>query len=172
MVRFITRKDIKAIQEIEKEAPFEISDILNEYDEEEEVAYALGVFDADKQLVGFCTVGGAEDFHNLDNYDQAILLSDTYILEEKRHNGYGKELVNAAIYYAYQEKKQIVLDLWNDEVIPFYKSFGFEPILTYSMFLDPTTKLIDMSARDNMTILYPDHKFYVTSETEEIDQDK
>ena len=128
MVRFLNEQDLSNIVKIEEESFFFISDMVVE-----DSNYALGVFNDQNKLIGFCSVGIADSFGSSNNED--IALSDLYIILEERNKGYGKELIQKAINYAKTQNARIVLDLWEDDLKMLYSRFGFLEFGDNSMIL-------------------------------------
>ena len=100
---------------------------------EETEDYAYGLFDG-KKLVGYCTIGGADDVpncissHPAYNYN-SLLLSDVYVMPECRKKGLGTLIVSSAIRLkakAERDAKSLFIALLYDGLSNFYSRFGFE----------------------------------------------
>jgi len=74
------------------------------------------------KLIGYCTVGGAEEVPDYKPGD--VILSDVLISPAYRNMGYGTMLVSKVIEWI-KPGTTIYITPWNDEVIPFYENIGF-----------------------------------------------
>lgn len=118
--RALAMKDAEQIKEIDSNGEFEIFEFIEDMLEEGEQDYAYGIFLGDF-LVGYCTIGGADDIECAECDDE--LLGDVYIREDYRGQGYGKQLVEYAL--SQHSKHNIYADILYDELESFYEQFGF-----------------------------------------------
>lgn len=130
-VRPILIQDMSDVAELDEMSGNYVFEMLEDYEEDEFGSYAYGIF-VDDELVGYCTVGGAEPYHELKEYQSLDLcLSDVYIKEEYRGNGYGRLLVEKAIEFEIDNETKpvhIFATLLNDYLIEFYEPLGFKVI--------------------------------------------
>ena len=93
--------------------------------------YAWGLFQGD-ELVGYCTIGGADDcpeaIEKYDGYQQEdFLLSDVYIKPEYRRQGYGHQMVQEVLEHVLKEEQQnVFITLLYDGLAKFYEPLGFQ----------------------------------------------
>lgn len=113
-------KDAAQIKEIDSEGEFEIFEFIEDMLEEDKQDYAYGIFLNDS-LIGYCTIGGADEIDNAECDDE--LLGDVYIRENYRGQGYGKQLVEYVL--SQHSEHSIYADILYDELEHFYEPFGF-----------------------------------------------
>lgn len=119
-VRPLEMKDAAQIKEIDSEGEFEIFGFIEDMLEEDKQDYAYGIFLNDS-LIGYCTIGGADEIDNAECDDE--LLGDVYIRENYRGQGYGKQLIEYVL--SQHSEHNIYADILHDELEHFYKPFGF-----------------------------------------------
>ena len=85
----------------------------------------VGAFDGDK-LIGICWIGESENEYGR-NDKLAVILSDVYVLPNRRRNGVGTALVNKALSFAKEElgERDVIITLLDDDLVPFYERFNF-----------------------------------------------
>lgn len=147
MVGPLTKKDRVAVKEIDELSDFCLSWLYDDYSEEEMASqtYGWGLY-KNNELIGYCSLGGAEEitdeldetnsqylyFSYLDN----LLLSDVFIKEEYRKQGLGSYMVRAAIENkalceaCLYPDSTIFLTLTNPNLDKFYTKLGFETVLS------------------------------------------
>ena len=93
--------------------------------------YAHGIF-VDNILVGYCTIGGAEEITYADDYeysdtygDEALLLGDVCVLPEYRGNGYASSLVGE-VRSKQNPNKSVFLDILDDRLSYFFGRLDFQ----------------------------------------------
>ena len=108
------------------------------------VDFAWGIF-KDDNLIGYCTIGIADDAdplveeHEAYKADSSLLLSDVFILPEYRNHGYGSQMIKESIETRWKmdgEKNTVYLhamgvtgDLSYDEKLKsFYEKIGFSEL--------------------------------------------
>ena len=119
-VRPLEMKDAAQIKEIDSEGEFEIFGFIEDMLEEDKQDYAYGIFLNDS-LIGYCTIGGADEIDNAECDDE--LLGDVYIRENYRGQGYGKQLIEYVL--SQYSEHNIYADILHDELEHFYTQFGF-----------------------------------------------
>lgn len=99
--------------------------------------YAYGIFVKEpngEKLIGYLSAGYADgceeqiENHRLHSHD-SILISDVYITESERGNGYGRQLVASAIVsklFSEGINTTFFIELLDDELSDFYESIGFK----------------------------------------------
>ena len=130
-VRFLQPGDEKSVKALLKKKS-ENDDFLFGWNNEEIVEtvqdgtnYWVGIFD-NRALVGMCSLGEDDEAYSPEA-GKTILLSDVYILPEKRGCGYGLEMVREAVSLA-GSANRIELDILDDRLAGFYQKAGFELI--------------------------------------------
>ena len=112
----------------------ELDDLSGNYVEqwiEDNEDYAWGLFQGD-ELVGYCTIGGADDcpeaIEKYDGYQQEdFLLSDVYIKPKYRRQGYGHQMVQKVLEHVLKEEQQnVFITLLYDGLAKFYEPLGFQ----------------------------------------------
>ena len=98
------------------------------------VGYAWGLFEGDT-LVGYCTIGGADELVNEEGFSypgasvDSLLLSDVFVDAEYRGRGYAEFLVDEAVRQATEEANELVfLTVLDDGLARLYEKCGFEVI--------------------------------------------
>lgn len=122
-VRALEEADMKQVAALDRLSGFKVFDGL----ESEE--YAWGVF-AGLELVGYCTLGGADDpdmgYNQLKEWNNdSLVLSDVYVKEEWRGKGVASLLINQALEKACPEKESVFLTVLDDRLAAFYRRLGF-----------------------------------------------
>lgn len=120
VTRPLEMRDAEQIKQIDAEGDFEIYDFIEDMLEEGAQDYAYGVFLGDV-LVGYCTIGGADEIEEAECDDE--LLGDVYVKEEYRSKGYAHKLVEYAL--SEHSEHSIYADILYDELEAFYADFGF-----------------------------------------------
>lgn len=83
-----------------------------------------GIWDDDKNIVGYCTLGFAEGvIPNVKYMD--LLLSDVFILPQYRNKGYATILLREVFRQTYAP---IYAVIFYDSLISFYSRFGFKDL--------------------------------------------
>lgn len=123
--------NIREVEVLDKASGNNLSIVL------EDIDYVWGIFDCNK-LVGYCSIGYADncgkviDLYKGDNND-ALLISDVFILKSYRNNGYGRELLKNVIKKNRDNKQLIFVMLLDKSLSHFYKQIGFVNIDDYTM---------------------------------------
>lgn len=102
--------------ELLKDNPYEQDYLWGIFIREDGLNYGVN------KLIGYCTVGGAEEVPGYKPGD--VILSDVLISLAYRNMGYGTKLVSKVIEWI-KPGTTIYITPWNDEVIPFYENMGF-----------------------------------------------
>lgn len=130
-IKSLNISNIREVEVLDKESGNNLSIAL------EDVDYVWGIFDCNK-LIGYCSVGYADncgkviDSYKSDNND-ALLISDVFILEHYRNKGYGTELLKDVIKKNRDDKQLIFVMLLDKSLSHFYKQIGFVNIDDYTM---------------------------------------
>lgn len=124
-VRVIQYNELDAVQELDELSGNNVYDMIVDYEEEvADYEYAWGAFLGDK-LIGYCTIGGADEYDDFAEYKNGDLcLSDVFIREEYRGNGYGSILVEESLKQ-YSEPGNAFADILDVELLHFYEPLGF-----------------------------------------------
>lgn len=129
IIRLIGRSDLSDVAEMDARSGFSVFDLLKDKEPDEFTDYAYGAFLAGK-LIGYCTVGGAEEYACFKQYrDGDLCLSDVWVDEEYREKHVGSLLVTYAIRMEYQDvRRNVFATILNDADFPFYASLGFSTL--------------------------------------------
>lgn len=102
---------------------------IREMATDEDQTYWVGAFRNGK-LIGICSIGEDDEIPSV-NGNEAVILSDVYVLQEERGSGVGTKLVKNAIELARNEYPEcdIHIQILDCELTEFYKKlgFGFDP---------------------------------------------
>jgi GNAT superfamily N-acetyltransferase len=121
-VRALIEDDCSEVEVLDEFSGNELSDGLGSE------GYVWGVF-YDNKLVGYCSIGGAEDYDEFDGWDyDDLVLCDVFILEEFRGMGLASELIETVISENTAHGEKIFLTILDDHLAEFYEKFGFEVI--------------------------------------------
>lgn len=130
MIRPLTKMDVPQVMILDSISGNYVQQWLDDTDQETaEDAYAWGCF-LDTKLIGYCTIGGADDLAVAKDckeytYD-SLLLSDVFVLPEYRHKGYGITMVTTAVAKrTKQTHESVFLTLLHDDLHTFYEKVGF-----------------------------------------------
>lgn len=116
-IRSLNENDRKQVEEIDQFSCRDVASMIDSVD------YAWGVFKND-ELIAYCTMGGADE---LDVEDGAWLLSDLYVKEEYRNQGYASQLIDYVIEENVPNHDHSVYLVCLDErLINFYENLGFK----------------------------------------------
>lgn len=129
-VRTIRFADLDAVKELDEMTGNDVFDMIDDDEESvNEQDYAWGAF-LNGELIGYCTLGGAEEFEDdFDIYvDDDLCLGDVFIKEEYRRKGYGTELVAKAIAAKTTNGESIFATILDTDLMSFYESLGFKLI--------------------------------------------
>lgn len=130
-IRPLNENDNKDVELLDDKSGFYVQQWL-----EDNTDYAWGAFLTDEtgeHLIGYCTTGYADDCcesieeHELHTCD-SILLSDVYIANKYRHNGYGSEMIKKALELRHESDgkvETVFLTIMNNALESFYKPLGF-----------------------------------------------
>ena len=122
-VRVIEFQDLEAVKELDELSGNGVYDTIKDYEEEvADYEYAWGAF-LNGELIGYCTLGGADEYD--DAKDGDLCLSDVFIKEEYRGNGYGTALVEESLKQ-HSESGNVFADLLDSNLMYFYGPLGFE----------------------------------------------
>lgn len=132
VTRVLTYKDAEQIRLLDERSGDDVSQwFIDEDDYDED--YAYGLFTDNGQLVGYCTLGDADDCASMiENHplhdDYSLLLSDVYVKPDYRRQNLGLYMVSSAIKQKLAKNSQIsiFLTLLYDELGRFYEKLGFE----------------------------------------------
>lgn len=133
-VKPLSEKYYRSVEKLDEASGNCVADMLDYDDEVDNFAYAWGLF-KNNRLIGYCTIGGADDcggtiaacpgYAGVDS----LLLSDVFVMPRQRGQGCGAFLVNEAIKLRTKDDKQLVfLTLLDDNLSYFYKKIGFSSI--------------------------------------------
>lgn len=132
VTRALTYKDEEQIRQLDERSGNNVSQwFIDEDDYSED--YAYGLFTDNGQLIGYCTLGGADDCDGMikdhplyDDY--SLLLSDVYVKPDYRRRNLGLYMVSSAIKQKLTKEGQtsVFLTLLYDELGRFYEKLGFE----------------------------------------------
>ena len=131
-VKQLTIDDIAEIKHIDIRSGAVIALFIQKYN----IDYAYGIFIQNHGLIGYCSVGiddiDYEDWSPLikdkDYNMNSLILGDVYIKDEFRNKGYGKWLIICAIMLRWKtrgHKSPVYLYTTTNDIIPYYKSIGF-----------------------------------------------
>lgn len=125
-VRALSEEDLVQVEVLDELSGNSVSDMVDSPD------YAWGLF-VDSELVGYCTVGGADDLDmDYDEFkewtDDSLLLSDVYVKEEHRGHGYGLRLVDEALSLYNNMGSSVFLTILDDRLSHFYEKLGFRTL--------------------------------------------
>lgn len=125
-IRSLNEDDIEQIKTMDELSG---NDVANMVDCEE---YAWGLFEREK-LVAYCTIGGTDDPDmGYDEYsewtDESMLLSDVFVREECRGQGYALKMLNKVLKEANPENEPVFLTLIDDKLSYLYEKLGFRLI--------------------------------------------
>ncbi len=120
--RALILSDAQQLKALDKISDFKIFDFVEDmFFEDEPQDYAYGIF-LNNELIGYCTIGSADFYKQAKSDDE--LLSDVFVREEYRNNGYASKLITYVLKQ--HDKHDIFADVWFDNLEPFYKTFGFK----------------------------------------------
>ncbi len=119
-IRHLEKSDLDKVYELEQtsDSYYYVSDFIKE-----EYSIVYGLF-LDDKLIGFCTLGGAEELDTIEpdfDYD-SLLLSDVYIAPEYRHKHFGSQMITELLKAADVPVYCVIL---SDDLAPFYEQLGF-----------------------------------------------
>lgn len=101
-----------------------IQDMLEEAnDDHTHQDYAYGIF-YDNILIGYATIGGAEEIEEAKDDADAELLGDVFVLDEYQNKGYGSTLIKYIIKE--HNYSNIYGDILDTNLMNFYEPLGFE----------------------------------------------
>lgn len=124
-VRPLEERDLASVQRFDEMSGNSVSPTLAGNDD-----FAWGVFKGET-LVGYCTIGYAEDAYegiviHPGYTNDSLLISEVYICPEHRGEGCGAYLVDQVIKRRTENDKQIVLlTILDDKLSNFYEKVGF-----------------------------------------------
>ncbi len=94
--------------------------------------FVWGVY-VDSELVGYCTMGGAEDYEGCNSWNSnALCLCDVFVDEKHRGKGYASLLVQEVISQCAKNGENVFITLLDDYLVSFYAPFGFRLLDIYS----------------------------------------
>lgn len=130
IVRPISQKDIWQVKTLDDKSGNYLSQWIKDLEENEISDYAFGIF-SDNCLVGYCSIGYADDVgrsieeHPLHTND-SLYLSDVYIRPEYRKNGYALKMCKEALHMANPDNEAVFLTVLYDDLERLYSKLGFE----------------------------------------------
>lgn len=135
IVKPLRTVDMAKIIQLDQLSGFSVWQWVNSTDARNDESW--GAYLAD-QLIGYCTIGYADDQcpvmkdHELWSED-SYQLSDVFIVQEYRNNGYGSKLVRGAIKGRYLSEgvRPVFLQPIDERVMRFYQTIGFSKIENY-----------------------------------------
>lgn len=123
---------VKALTEMDKKSVTVLDELSGNAVEMtlESENYAWGIF-VDGILVGYCTIGGAEDpTFGYTVYKEwtpnALLLGDVFIHKEYRNNGYASRMIKEVLEKANTTGNAVFLTLLDDNLVELYAKIGFK----------------------------------------------
>lgn len=134
IVRFLEQRDSNTLDRLlrinEEEGIFEFGwthDGIRQTATEPNQTYWIGAFDND-ELIGICSVGGDELSINSKGNVTAMILSDVYIIPDRRHTRVGTILIWETIRLTKEKYTDcsVHIGVLDEQLIPFCKRFGFE----------------------------------------------
>lgn len=118
----------RSVEKLDEASGNKVADMLDSE------GYAWGLF-KDKNLIGYCTIGGADELVNNEKAQyigcsqDSLLLSDVFVMPQHRGQGCALFLVNEAIKLRTKDDPQLVfLDLLDDDLSHLYEKIGFSLI--------------------------------------------
>ena len=125
-VRLLTINDADEVYWMDEASGFCISQWL-----EENTDYAYGIFE-DGELIGYCSVGGADDvnddIYEDEDYDfESLLLSDVYIYPQYRKTGAALQMLTEVMSIRVNTET-VYCEPSYPELIRLYEKVGFEQI--------------------------------------------
>lgn len=135
LVRSLTESDISQVIVLDKLSGNQLKYFLDV------AGYCWGLF-LNQELAGYCSIGYADDVDSeIEDYEgyscDSLLLSDVFIKEEYRHQGYALLLVDKAIKECMKEVSELIfLTLLDSKLSHLYEKIGFQCIDDYTMVRD------------------------------------
>lgn len=132
-VRGLSLDDLKRVKELDEMSGNGVSQWVEDLEPDEISDYAYGLF-KNRELVGYATVGYADDVcpeiqAHPEYHNEQLLLSDVFIEPIERHQGLGRIMVFEAIWARLmydRDATQVYANLMCDNLMPFYKTLGFQ----------------------------------------------
>ena len=124
----LNSKELDTVLELDKKSGFGVYQWAKD-----NTGDIYGVYNDNNEIVGYCTIGGADDviplIKEIPNYNfEDYYLSDVYIKPEYRHKGYGTYMLKEAIKIKYRIEgiAPIYLEVMYDDLKNFYSLVGFK----------------------------------------------
>lgn len=125
----LNSKELDTILELDKKSGFSVYHWVKDNTDD----YAYGIYNDNNEIVGYCTIGGADAVNPLveeiPNFDfEDYYLSDVYVKPEYRHKGYGTYMLKEAIKIKYRSEgiAPIYLEVLYNDLKNFYNLVGFK----------------------------------------------
>lgn len=155
-IRAIRYSDMPNVKSMDSESGFNVFGALACYDELEFGDYAYGAF-LNGKLIGYCTVGGAEEYDKYKDYRiNDLCLSDVFVKEEYRHKHIGSIMVAKAIALEFKGvRRNVFATILTDDDLQFYKDLGFVVIAKNEGVVCRRVKFDMMTAEEYNTCFLP-----------------
>lgn len=131
VIRPFVFSDLKRVKELDALSDNNVSQWVEDLEEDsDENDFSWGFF-LNGELIGYCTIGYADTIKNViadyPGYScDSLLLSDVYIKEEYRGNGFALEMLKTVIEKRKENGKELIfITLLDDKLSCFYKKLGF-----------------------------------------------
>lgn len=131
IIRPFVFSDFKKVKELDALSGNDVSQWVGDLEEDcDENDFSWGFF-LNGELIGYCTIGYADAIKKtISDYpgysSDALLLSDVYVKEEYRGNGFALEMLRTIIEKRKEKAKELIfITLLDDKLSCFYKKLGF-----------------------------------------------
>lgn len=126
-VRALEELDAEQVSKLDKES---YSHLLDYLDSEN---YVWGIFNETNELIGYCTIGGAEDSTTGYLYypfwtKDSLILSDVFVSSKYRSKGYAIRMLNETLKLANPNQYTVFLTVLDDRLRRLYEKVGFKYI--------------------------------------------
>lgn len=135
-VRGLMLKNAEAVKQLDEDGGWNVAQWVEELEEDEVSEYAYGIFDNDL-LVGYCTIGGADDVGDTIEKDAdyrngySLYLSDVYVTPSYRHKGVATKLLEGALELRVAYYENVYCEPAHPNLFALYSKVGFEKINDY-----------------------------------------
>lgn len=126
---------VRALEECDKEQVLKLDELsrscLAEYLDCNN--YVWGIFNSNNELLGYCTLGGADDstlgysFYSYWTKD-SLVLCDVFIKEDNRRKGLAIEMIKEVLKNANPDRESVFLTIVTDKLRRLYEKVGFKYI--------------------------------------------
>ena len=137
-VRGLMLKNAEAVKQLDEGGGWNVAQWVEELEEDEVSDYAYGIFDNDL-LVGYCTIGGADDVGDVIEKDvdyingKSLLLSDVYVTPDYRGMGVATKLITEAIELRVCYYENIYCEPSHPDLFNLYRKAGFKKLNDYTL---------------------------------------